>query len=455
MDQVVSDKKVVYALTDIGNAERFINQYGKDVKYCYEWGKWLVWDGRKWVVNADAELMKLAHNVIRGIYSESVKIMDSEQRKATGKHALLSEARSKVENMLICAKPYIAVHPDQLDQYPLLLNIANGVIDLSTGSLLPHDPKYLITKLIKVDYDPKADYSKWKEFLNLVTGGDKNLQYFLQLAVGYTLTGCTDEHCLFVLYGTGSNGKTTYTETIRLLLGDYAKRVNIESLMQSWNTGRAATPDIASMAGARFVLSSEIPENRKLNESLVKDLTGGDAITARHLYEELFTFTPTHKLWIFGNHKPRISGTDEGIWRRIRVVPFSVIIPKEQRRRMSDVLAEFQNEKLGILTWAVKGSLLWLKNGLPMVDAVESATAEYRNEQDLVQQFLEEKCEMRVDFSIDKGELFKSWREWCDATGENDSAKRTQKWLTHQMTNHGFRHGGAQDRNLLGLRMKK
>lgn len=209
------------------------------------------------------------------------------------------------------------------------------------------------------------------------------------------------------------------------------------------------------MAGARSVLSSEIPEERKLNEALVKDLTGGDAITARFLFTNPFTFIPTHKLWIFGNYKPRISGTDEGIWRRIRVVPFTVTIPKEQRRRMSDVLAEFQTEMPGILTWAVKGSLLWHANRLPMVDAVQSATAEYRNEQDLVQQFLEEKCEVHVDFSVDKGEFYKAWREWCEAAGETYAAKRGQKWLTHQMTNRGYQQGGGQNHTLIGIRIKR
>ena len=454
MDQLVSDKKDIYALTDLGNAERFVDQHGTCVQYCYEWGKWLVWDGRKWVIGAEAELTKLAHTVIRGIYSEGAKIKDLEQRRATGKHALSSEARSRVENMLLSAKPYLLVRPEELDKNPMLLNVANGVIDLSTGLLLPHDTKYLITKMIEVDYDPEAGCPEWEKFLGLVTGGDKKLQYFLQLAVGYTLTGLTDEHCLFVLYGTGANGKTTFSETIRLLFGEYAKRVNIESLLQSWGSGQAATPSIAAMAGARFVLSSEIPEYRKLNESLVKDLTGGDAITARSLYANPFTFRPTHKIWIFGNYKPQVSGTDEGIWRRIRVVPFTVTIPKEKRRRMSDVLAEFQNEMPGILTWAVKGSLLWQANGLPAVDAVQSATAEYRNEQDLVRQFLEEKCEMCADSSVDKGEFYKAWRVWCEAGGETEAAKRSQKWLTHQMTDRGFRQGGGQNRTLCGIKLK-
>ena len=454
MEQIVIEKKEEYTFTDLGNAERFIDQHGNSVKYCYEWGKWLVWDEHRWVINANAELMKLAHATVRSIYSEAADSLNEERRKAIIKHASSSEANWKVENMLSSAKSYLAIRPDMLDQNPLLLNVANGVIDLSTGSLLPHDPHYLITKQIDVDYDINADCCKWKEYLDLVTGGNQNLQNYLQLAVGYTLTGRTDEQCLFMLYGEGSNGKTTFTETIRRLMGDYGSRVNIESFMQSWSSGRGATPDIASMAGTRFVLSSEIPENRKIDKSLIKDLTGGDAITARRLYQEPFTYTPTHKLWIYGNHKPQILGTDEGIWRRLRIIPFLTLIPIDQRRRMTEVLAEFQNEMPGILTWAVNGCLIWLKNGLPLVDAVQSATAEYRDEQDLVMQFLEEMCEINPDFSIDKDEFYKAWREWCVVTGEKEATKRTKKWLTHQMTSKGYKHGGAQKHTLFGLQMK-
>lgn len=451
----VSEKKRSFALTDLGNAERFVELFSEQVMYCYEWGQWLVWDGRRWLVNAEAEVLKLAHATVRSIYFEAAFAANDYQRKDITNHATLSESRHKIENMLLSAKPYLAVRTDQLDQHPMLLNVANGVVDLTTGELLAHDPSYLFTKLIDVVYDSESHCPEWEKFLDLVTGGDQDLQYFLQLAVGYTFTGHTDEHCLFVLYGTGSNGKTTFTEAIRLLLGDYAQRVSVESLMQSWGSGQAATPEVANMVGARFVLSSEIPENRKLNESLVKDLTGGDTITARKLFQNPFTFLPTHKLWIFGNHKPRVAGTDEGIWRRIRVVPFNVTIPKNQRQRMSEVLEKFQEEMPGILGWAVLGCLLWQAVGLPAVDSVQAATAEYRNEQDLLQQFLEEKCEMQVDYAVVKDELYKAWREWCEDAGEREASKRSKKWFTRQMTDRGFRHGGGQNRMLLGVKLKE
>ena len=208
------------------------------------------------------------------------------------------------------------------------------------------------------------------------------------------------------------------------------------------------------MLSARFVLSSEIPESRRLNESLIKDLTGGDTITARQLYQNPFTFAPSHKLWLSGNHKPRISGTDEGIWRRIRVVPFKYTFPKDQRKKMSDVLDSFKAEKSGILTWMVVGGLMWQDGGLSIPQVVDEATADYRNDQDLVRQFLEEKCEINKASSINKDALYRAWREWCEAAGENEAAKKTKKWLTHQLISRGFEHGGGGNSNLMGIDLK-
>lgn len=451
--QWIGDKQPVYAPTDLGNGERFLNLYGPDVRYSYEWDKWLVWDGRKWAIDDVPKLMSMAHATVRSIYLEAAQARDEEQRRAIARHALLSEARPRVDNMLHSAKPYLAIRPDQLDQHPMYLNVANGIIDLNTGSLLPHDRRYLLTKILEIEYRPEAQWPEWNMFLDIVTGGDKDLQLFLQIAVGYTLTGRTDEHALFLLYGTGKNGKTTFTETIRRLMGDFARRVNIEALMQSWGTGQAASPYVADMAGARYVLASEIPENRKIDEPLVKDLTGGDAISARYLFSNPFTFIPTHKLWIFGNYKPQITGTDEGIWRRLRVIPFNVTIPEERRKPMSEVLQAFDTEMPGILAWAVAGSQLWLSQGLKPPEAVKQATLDYQNEQDLVQQFLEERCEMHSTFSVEKDVLYRAWSEWCEAAGEKEAQRRSKKWFTRQMTNRGFKHGGAGNQSLQGLKL--
>ena len=449
----VNQKHRYYPLTDLGNAERFIELFGSKVRFCYELDSWFVWDGRRWKDRADAELMKMAHTAVRSMFIEASNIDESDARRELIRHAILSESYFKVENMIRSAKPYLAVRVDELDKHPMLLNTLNGVIDLSSGQLLPHDPQYLLTKIIEVPYDPAARSPEWEKFIDLVTLNDQGLQVFLQLAMGYSLTGRIDEHCLFFLYGTGANGKTTFVETIRLLLNGYAHKVNIESLMQSFGSSNAATPDIASMLGARFILSSEIPENRKLNESLVKELTGGDTITARQLYQNPFSFTPSHKLWLSGNYKPRVIGTDEGIWRRIKIVPFRYTFTKDKRKPMSEVLEAFKQESPGILTWMVKGCLEWQIHGLVTPVAVEDATAEYRSDQDLIQQFLAEKCEVGNGYSIEKDVLYKTWRDWCESVGEKEAARQSKKWLTHQMTNRGFTHGGGQNSSLEGIRL--
>lgn len=450
----ITTKSREYALTDLGNAERFIDQHQEDVRFCYEWDKWLIWNGRRWVEGDQASLTRRAHATVRSIYQEAANTIDEKRRVEIAKHAARSEATARVESMLQSAKPYLVVLPDELNQHPIFLNVANGVIDLGTGELLPHNRDLKLTKFIDVPYYPNTAYPEWEKFLDLVTGGDDELKLFLQVAVGYTFTGRTDEHSLFFLYGVGQNGKTTFTETIRRLMSDYAKRVDIEALMQSFGHGQAATPYVASMAGARLVLSSEIPESRKLNEPLVKDLSGGDTITARYLFANPFTFEPTHKLWLYGNYKPRISGTDEGIWRRIRVIPFKVTIPNDTRRPMHEVISSFETEMPGILAWAVTGSLIWQTYGLHLVDAVKDATSEYRSEQDLVQQFLEERCVMRADYTVKKDPLYEAWRAWCDDAGEKDALRKSKKWLTTQMTRRGFEHGGGGKRSLVGLKLK-
>ena len=186
--------------------------------------------------------------------------------------------------------------------------------------------------------------------------------------------------------------------------------------------GSAANPYVANMAGTQFVLASEIAENRKINKSLIKDLTGSDAISARFLFSNPFTFIPQHKLWLYGNHKPKVGGTDWGFWRRMRVLPFSVTISDDIKKPMSEVMAIFEAEMSGILTWAVMGALFWQTEGLDMAPAVKNATIEYRTEQDLLQQFLDEKCELHPDHQADKDKLFTAWRDWCEMLEKNKRA---------------------------------
>jgi putative DNA primase/helicase len=443
-----------FAFTDLGNAERFCRDHSKNVRYCFAWECWLVWDGKRWVKDNTAELQRLAHETVRGIYSKAASVKDENRRRDIAAHALRSESRSRIDNMLHLSKPYLEVKPEELDQQPMLLNVRNGIIDLTTGTLLPHEKKYFLTKYIDVDYIPDAECLEWNRFIDLITGGDKELAHFLQKAVGYSLSGNTDEHCIFFLYGSGLNGKTTFLETIRRLLSSYTTRIEIGAIMESHKNGNAANPYVANMAGARFVLGSEIAEDRKLNEALIKDLTGSDAISARLLFGNPFTFIPQHKLWLYGNYKPKVDGTDNGFWRRMRVVPFIVTIGDEIRKPMSEVTVIFDAEMSGILNWAIQGCQYWQNEGLDMASAVENATAEYRTEQDLLQQFLDEQCSQGPNLQVDKEKLLDAWRNWCRNAGEDHAMRRTKNWLTRQMTSRGFTHGGDGKRFLLGVGLR-
>ncbi|NJD58547.1 MAG: hypothetical protein FIA98_04010 [Anaerolineae bacterium] len=451
----IKNKQSEYPFTDLGNAERFLAMHRDRGRYCFAWEKWLSWDGRRWMVDDSAEIYRLAHETVRAIYIEANNAKDDQTRQATAKHALRSEARFHIENMLACVKPYVGVRPEELDTHPMLFNVANGVIDLTTGNLLPHDPALMLTKISNVEFDPKAQCQEWEKSMDLFTGGDQESAYFLQKAVGYTLTGRIDEHCLFFLFGLGQNGKSVFTEVIRRLLGDYAKRIDIDALMANRNLGTVANPHIAAMAGARLVLASEIAASRKINESLAKDLTGGDAVTARFLFSNPFTFEPSHKIWLYGNHKPKVEGTDLGFWRRIRVVPFPVTIPDDVKRPMGELMDTFGKEMPGILNWAILGCVFWKNDGLQMPKAVKQATIEYRTEQDQVMQFITENCEQHPDFSIEKDKFYTAWRNWCQEQGEDELRKHSKIWVTNRLKEHGFLSGKDGNKSYLGLKIRE
>jgi putative DNA primase/helicase len=393
-----------------------------------------------------------ADEAVRLIHVEAANTRDPDRRKEIARWALQSESRVRIVNMIELAKHRLAVSASELDGHPDLLPCENGVVDLRTGALQPHEPTLRLTKMVEVVYDPGAECPVWEAFLRLITCGDTDLAHFLQVAIGYSLTGRTDEQCFFLLYGQGRNGKTTFVEAIRRLAGDYATKISVEALLAHRN-GNGATPDVANLRGARFAVASEIPQQRSLNESLVKDLTGGDTLVARHLYGNPFTFTPTHKLWLFGNHKPTIRGDDLGIWRRVKMILFKAIIPATQQRPMSEVLAEFDQERSGILRWAVDGAIEWYRSGLPRCAAVDQASEDYRSESDLVTQFLAECCEAGVDCRVAKAELYATFRQWLsDQYGEKAPG---QRWLTTRLLQRGYQLGGHSRGEVIGLQLRQ
>jgi len=332
--------------------------------------------------------------------------------------------------------------------------VANGVVNLRTGDVSSFDASQYITRTVDIPYDPQAQCPKWLAFLDRIFEGNVELIRFLNVAIGYTLTGSVDEHCLFFLYGTGANGKSTFLEALRMVMGDYYVTTSIEAMLASDATGSGATPYVAAMAGMRMAMASEMPEGRRFNESLIKDITGGGTITARHLYGDPFQFEPSHTMWISGNHRPRITGTDEGIWRRLRLIPFNAIILEAERRPMADVLDEFRAELPGILRWAIDGAVTWYGWGLPKSQTVETATMEYRGDEDIVARFIAEQCVTGRTVQVLKHKLLEAWQEWTERESEKAANGWSQRRFTEQIVRKGMTLGGQGRMFYLGIALR-
>jgi putative DNA primase/helicase len=419
-----------YNLTDLGNAERLVAGHGENIRYCYTWRKWLVRTTARWERDEAGRIHRLAKGRVRGIYREASDAEDEDRRKALAKHAAASESEARIRAMIELAKSEVPVTPDELDSDPWLLNVLNGTIDLRTGELREHRREDLITKLAPVEYDPNATAPTWEAFLKRVLPGEE-LRAFVQRAAGYSATGDTSEQCIFIHHGPGANGKTTFQEAIAAALGDYAMRTPTETLLVKRAGG--VPNDVARLKGARLVAASETEEGRRLAESLVKDLTGQDTISARFMWAEWFDFKPTHALHLSTNHKPEIRGTDPAIWRRIRLIPWAVTIPpNEQDKKLTEKL---RGELPGILAWVVRGCSEWLRQGLKAPEEVRQATKAYRAEMDVLAAFLADCCVRGDDEEAFAGELWGAWKRWSEETGEQTGS---QKRFGGRLAERGF-----------------
>jgi putative DNA primase/helicase len=345
----------------------------------------------------------------------------------------------------------IPVMPDDLDKDPWLITCLNGTIDLKSGILLPPDRDHLITKGAPVNFDPNADCPQWKAHLELIMDGNQHLIAFLQRAYGSCLTGDTRDRKVFIAYGAGKNGKSICQDTIAEALGDYAMRTPTEGLLTK--RGDSIPNDIARLKGARFVYASEVDQGRRLSESLIKDLSGGEKISARFMRGEWFEFRPEFKLWLGTNHKPVIKETNHAIWDRIALIPFSVRISDEIKRPRSEILAGFKKEMPGILAWLVRGCLLWQLEGLGEPPEIKRATREYRNEMDVLGDFISEMCITGPGMEVTSADLNKAYENWCDENGEKMFSKIA---MGAYLKERGFEqkrgHGGK--RKWVGLGLK-
>lgn len=445
-------KPLLYACTHFGNRDRFVEKHGDDVRYDPSRGGWFCYDGMRFAFDATGTVAQLAQAIIRDVRREAIACTDASIQKRLFRWADKCETASGAAQILELAKtdPRISRTPDDWDTNPDLLNAVNGTINLRTGALQPHSRDDAITRRIPVMYDPDACCSRWESFLEQVVP-DPAVRGMLRVAVGYSLTGHTSEQVLLMLLGPGGNGKGMLLNTLLALAGDYGGSADFDTFLERPAAGGSARGDIARLHNLRFVTTSEAGEGKWLNEAMIKSLTGQDKITARRLYAPEFEFRPLLTLWMMANHRPVIRGTDDGIWRRIVLVPFTVRIPKEQQDKELDskLLAELP----GILAWAVSGAIQWYREGLRLPDAVLTATDTYRDESDAFADFITDVCEQRpMDERTVASELFLAYQRWCESRGERGL---TSNAFGRKLTDRGFtgaKVGG--DRVRFGIRIR-
>ena len=409
-DPVVSSDESVWGTED-ALALSFTRRYHRDWRYVAGWGKWLVWDGQRW----RTEDTLAATDLIRSVCRQTALRADN-PRVAT---KLASAGTVSGVERLARADRRHAATTDEWDADPWLLNTQGGVLDLKTGRMRPHERTDRMTKITTAT--PGGDCQTWRQFIDEVTGGDKELEFYLQRMVGYALTGSTQEHALFFLYGTGANGKSVFVNTLATILGDYATNAPMDTFMET-RTDRHPT-DMAGLRGARFVAAIETEQGKRWAESKLKNLTGGDKISARFMRQDFFEFFPQFKLFVAGNHKPAIRNIDEAMKRRLHLIPFTITVPPE--RRDKNLQQKLLAERDGILAWAVQGCLDWQRHGrLKPPQRVVDATEEYFEAEDALGRWLDERCVRETCAKSLTAELFNDWKQWAEAAGEFVGAQR-------------------------------
>lgn len=451
-EPTVRDARDELPFTDLGNARRLVARHGRDLKHVPGLG-WRQWDGRRWAPDVDGSLMRAAKSTVDIMLSEALAdvaaaatIDDAcERNGAAGRaqrrvrHALASQAEPRLRAMIALAQSELAVvaRAADLDADPMAFTCANGTIDLTTGRLREHHRSDLITRLAPVTYVPDALAPTWERFLGESLGGDEELIGYIRRAIGYSLTGRIDEQAVTLLYGAGANGKSTMLSTVRELLGDYCIHVDFATFAAR-DRGGSARSDLMRFRGARMAIASEIGEGERLDERTVKDMTGGEPIVARNLYEAEVQFPTTAKLWWAANHLPRVRGTDEGVWRRLRLVPFTRIVPPEQRD--PTLGARLLAELSGVLAWAVRGCLEWQRAGLGQAKQVTNATRDYRTASDSIGRWLLSQWILAPDSRVARRAVRGSYESWCESEGERPVAARV---LADELRRRGIQDGGT------------
>ena len=437
--------------TDVGNAERLARRHGNDLRWCEAWGSWLVWSGRQWERDDTGETVRRAVDTVRQIGVEAARCDDEGRRKALWHHALKSESARSIGSMVTLARAQsgLAARPDDLDANPWLLNCRNGIVDLRTGELMPHDRDAMCTKLAPVDYDPSARSDAWDAFLRSALDGDTRdgaeVIEYVRRAVGYSLTGDTSEEVLFFVYGPGGSGKSTFLEAVRAVLGDYATTARFDMFLKREGDAPSANPDEARLRGSRFVASIETDEGKRLSPGTIKRLTGGDIISARELYSRAFDYKPAFKLWLAANDAPRVNDQDDALFRRMRRIVFPHGRTGEGTRDKS-IKATLTNASVtgpAILAWAVQGCLAWQRDGLKTPAAVVASTNAYRAENDPLAEFFAARVAFDARATVARKSIRAAYEVWvrdCDSGNPMSPKRFAERLRARLVAEHGAAH---------------
>lgn len=442
------------SLGDVFNAEAMIARFGSILRYCQEWNAWFIWKDTHWVRDRESEVYDYARETLKGMLTTAFDAQDDKLLK----HIIKSRSHRGLTNMLAQAGTMeIRRLPEHFDRHEYLLNCENGTIDLRDGSVLPHNPDLLITKCVHANYNPDATCEQWQQFLFQIMGQETpaiepddtaadierkeqeadnapiEMVGFLQRCVGYSLYGSNQEKVMLIPWGSGDNGKTTFIETIAEILGGgYAKRTATSVFLAKRDGG--IPNDVAALVGVRFAYAAEPDQDRRLDAALIKELTGGDKMTARFMRGEFFEFRPACTVWMCTNHKPPTRDTGRGLWSRIKLIPFVVSIPKEKQNR--NLRQKLMEERDGILAWAVQGCLDWQEYGLKEPGVVTAATRDYREENDTVSLFIAECCFLHPSATSRSAPLYDRYKRFCDQSGEREISNKV---FAKALEDKGFR----------------
>lgn len=413
--QHFQDVKNKYTWDDVGNSNRFYDKNKVDMKFCYENGKWCHFNGKYWNLFADDVAGEKAVEVTNDMYEEAKFIEDENTRENFLKFVKGSRSNGRIKSMISLAQSKMSISNNDFDKHVYRMNVENGSLDLKEGNLYPHASEMLETRYSDVTIS-RGDCPRWIKFLDEIFLGNKELIRYVKKMLGYSLTGDISEQIMFILHGSGNNGKSVFLDVVGHIFGSYSSVIQPETIMTSRGNKSGANSDIARLKGSRLVICSENDEGIRLNEGLVKQLTGGDKVVARFLYGREFEYVPNFKLFLNTNHLPIIRGTDRGIWRRLRIIPFEYNIPANKIDK--HLIFKLMEELPQILAWCLEGCLEWQEEGFHDVEIMQKYIDSYQKDMDTIAQFVEECCEVNPIHKEQASLLYQVYAQWAKNNNE-------------------------------------